>query len=200
MEPQFHLGDDLKELERALRQLAPAPTRLDVAQTMFRAGQATVSRPSAWQRIWPATSAVLALVSITLGGLLMVPDHRQVVYVPVDVQTHAAQPPAPTLAAPASHPAAGGVRSESPAESQLARWDARWLRASGYLRVSEMVAMSSGDIAAVAAPASQHAALPALCSGDWRAMVDEAHSPHDSAESAVRSSVDWKRFLFIRGS
>lgn len=199
MEPQFHLSDDLKELERALQHLAPAPARLDVAQTMFRAGQATVARPSAWQRIWPATSAVLALVSVTLGALLMVPHHPQVVYVPVDAQAHASLPPAPALAASDSQSAASRGRSESPAEQELARWDARWLRASGYLRISEMVAVSSGDVTAVASPASAQASLPALSFGDWRTMVAGAPAHRDSAQSDSQPSVDWKRFLFIRG-
>lgn len=58
----------LTRFEEALKSLAPAPACLDRDQLLFRAGQAS-SRRRGW--VWPAASAVLAAVALTLGALLV---------------------------------------------------------------------------------------------------------------------------------
>lgn len=69
------------ELERALRQLQPRPARLDMADTMFRAGQAAAW----WQTVpWIAATVVLLLVVLVQAVLLWSLSNR----------------PAPPIAAP----------------------------------------------------------------------------------------------------
>src|SRR5438046_9846553 len=53
----------LTALEKSLTALVPVPGRIDRDQLLFRAGQAAVqSRP----RLWPTTTALLAVVSCAL--------------------------------------------------------------------------------------------------------------------------------------
>ncbi len=79
------LSEELKTIEAALRQLTPLGGQIDRDRLMYLAGQASVSRwGSNWnparqvnwqakwkQNLWPLASAVLALISITLGGFLL---------------------------------------------------------------------------------------------------------------------------------
>ncbi len=84
MQQQNESSGHFADVEQLLQQLAPAPARLDVAQTMFRAGQQSVRRPSRWQVIWPLSSACLALLSLTLAVLLTLPAKPRVVDVAQD--------------------------------------------------------------------------------------------------------------------
>ena len=178
MEPQFHLGDDLNQLERALKELAPAPARLDVAQTMFRAGQASVRRPGGWQYFWPGTSALLAVVSIALGTLLATPDQQQIVYVPVGAATAEEQIPQPALVAadrdaatddtwPASLTVNGAENSRS---------DPRWLNLVSPLLSRELAMVNLWETIPRTSQESQPTAIPSLCSGDWRTLVGDSSS------------------------
>lgn len=199
MEPQFHIGDDLSKLERALQELAPAPARLDVAQTMFRAGQAAASQSSSWRRVWPATSAVLALVSITLGTLLVIPDQPQIVYVPVDRATGDAQTPQPAMLATDGAADADNVLPAAPTmdEAEIAQPDVRSLSPFGYLRSRALALSDRWETAPIV---SQHAPIPSLRSGDWRTLVGDNGSSQLQRESASFLPLDWTHLLNIRGS
>lgn len=71
MAEEYKLNDGLSDLESALHDLAPAPARLNTAQTIFLAGQQSVLHRQRWQSVWPASTACLALVCITFGLLLV---------------------------------------------------------------------------------------------------------------------------------
>src|SRR5271169_37393 len=82
--PAEGLPEDLKAVEKALRRLTPAASQIDRDRLMYLAGQASVtSAPapsgsiigtrfaaSARRNWWPVATAALAMISITLGGLL----------------------------------------------------------------------------------------------------------------------------------
>ncbi|MHB8865313.1 MAG: hypothetical protein ACYC6N_23280 [Pirellulaceae bacterium] len=198
MEPKVHPSDDLNGLERVLRELAPTPARLDVAQTMFRAGQAAALRPRARQRFWPATAAVLAGVSLTLGLLLAMPRPPQIVYFRLDDSANAQQvaqvAPVPipnSNDADPNHLLPGSANpwstSADHAEMQIAYVDSRWLTPLSPLRLHGLGPKNPWSATVVAPEMSQQATIPALCSGDWRAMLEcsEQHpverSGYDSA-------------------
>jgi hypothetical protein len=79
------LPEELKSIETALRQLTPLGSQLNRDRLMYMAGQAsagqalspasTTGRPwwkaAANRNLWPLATAALALVCITLGGLLI---------------------------------------------------------------------------------------------------------------------------------
>jgi hypothetical protein len=78
------LPEELKSLEAALRQLTPAAGQIDRDRLMYQAGRASVlstgdagvalekqmSVMDRRQNYWPMATATLALLSITMGGLL----------------------------------------------------------------------------------------------------------------------------------
>ncbi len=81
-EHQFDRG--LTDLERTLKELAPTPAQLNIAQTMYLAGRQSMRSQQQWQRIWPLSSACLAVLSLTLAVLLATPRPPHVVYIPRD--------------------------------------------------------------------------------------------------------------------
>jgi hypothetical protein len=86
--PEETPSPELTAVEAALAGLAPAPSRIDRDQLMFRAGQASAAR-HAW--LWPAATGTLALLSMGLAlALLFHPAPQQVghiVSVPVETQS-----------------------------------------------------------------------------------------------------------------
>lgn len=175
MEPQFHLGDDLNQLERALKDLTPAPARLDIAQTMFRAGQASAGRPGGWQYFWPGTSALLAVVSVTLGALLATPDQPQIVYVPVGAATAEVQTPQPALVATDGDaaPDDNWPASSTVSGAEISRPDPSWLNLMSPLLSRELAMVNLWETIPRTSPGSQPTAIPSLCSGDWRTLVGD---------------------------
>jgi hypothetical protein len=91
-------------LERALRELAPAPSTLDRDRLMYRAGQISCPQRS---RAWPITTATLALMVVVLSALLVaqpaVEIREQIVYRdrPVDVPKPSPVPKPPAVDTPA---------------------------------------------------------------------------------------------------
>jgi hypothetical protein len=89
------LPEELKSLEAALRQLTPAASQIDRDRLMYQAGRASVlstgdagvalerqmSVMDRRQNYWPMATAVLVLLSITLGGLWLHATRSSVVYV-----------------------------------------------------------------------------------------------------------------------
>jgi hypothetical protein len=96
------LGKDLKAAEAALGSLVPRSSRIDRDRLMFLAGQAAgrgqgsgvggqalgVGGQVIPSWLWPAATAAMVLVSVTLGGLLWSrsgPETiERIVYVPVE--------------------------------------------------------------------------------------------------------------------
>jgi hypothetical protein len=76
-EHQFDRG--LTDLEHTLKALAPAPAQLSIAQTMYLAGRQSMRQQQRWQRVWPLSSACLAVLSLTLAVLLATPRQPHVV-------------------------------------------------------------------------------------------------------------------------
>ena len=122
----------LTALETALAALAPLPTDISRERMLFRAGQASVRR----RRIWPCATAALALLSATLGAVLLLrPAPRtveRVVYVRVPV-------PAP---APAAAPA---PPREEPPPPAAVDTDEGQPPDSGYLRLRRQVVENGAD-------------------------------------------------------
>jgi hypothetical protein len=199
MEPQFHIGDDLSALERALKELVPTAARLDVAQTMFRAGQAAVGRSSPWRRMWPATTAMFAVVSLALGMLLMIPDQPQIVYVPVDAAPGGARVSPSTMLATGSAPEAEQMEpaGASDEEVEAIASDVTSQSPFGYLRSRALALNDRWDTAPAV---SQYAPIPSLRSGDWRALVGDDGGKKSPQPSDSRFPLDWTHLLNIRGS
>lgn len=183
MESQFHIDDgNLSALERTLRELAPAPPRLDVAQTMFRAGQAAARQPSAWRQLWPATTVALAVLSMTLGTLLAIPDDPRIVYVPIDRVPQAAKIPASGALA-ADRNVDAPTRSSAYEAAQQARSANSTHRLPGdaiYLRARDMALLSPWSTTQPL-PRQPTASVPTLCSGDWRAMIGDEQTREASS-------------------
>ena len=199
MEPQFHIRDDVSALERALRELVPAPARLDVAQTMFRAGQAAASHSSPWRRVWPATTAVFALVSLALGTLLALPEPPRIVYVPVGAATDDARVPPSAMLATDSAAGAGHALPASPTgdQAETAWADVHAPSSFGYLRSRALALNDCWDTAPAVSP---HAPIPAPRSGDWRTLVGDQGAREPLRPFDSRLPLDWTRLLNIRGS
>ena len=202
MEPEFHLGDDLNEFERVLQELAPTPARLDVAQTMFRAGQAAARRPAGRPRLWQATSAMLAVVSLTLGALLAMPRQPQVVYVRDGRGSR-------TTAADSARHGRGNTThldndnmlSAYPrlVTAEVALADSRWPTPLSHLRSRGLSLENNWSTTPVTSETSQQTAVPALCLGDWRAMVDDSSRRTRSGVSDSVPHYDWTQLLHIQG-
>jgi hypothetical protein len=98
---------EIAALEAALAGLAPLAGSINRDRLLFRAGQASMRR--GWR--WPCATALLAVVSVALGGLLWLrpapqPTER-IVYVPVPE-------PSPAAALPSQAPLAALPRPASP--------------------------------------------------------------------------------------
>ncbi len=201
MEPKFHLGDDLNEFERVLQELAPTPARLDIAQTMFRAGQAAARRPAGRPRLWQATSALLAIVSLTLGALVAMPRQPQVVYVPMEKAAEQRQQTQPTMAAEHNAPGNDNMLSAHPrlVNAQVALPDSRWPTPLSHLRSRGLCLENNWRTRSVTSETSQQTAVPALCLGDWRAMVDDSSRRTRSGVSDAVPQYDWTQLLHIQG-
>ena len=170
MEPRFHLGDDLNDLERALQELAPAPARLDVAQTMFRAGQASAGRPGPGRYFWPGTSALLAVVSLVLGAFLAMPDQPRIVYVPVDAAVGKEPMPQPAMVAKDHGTSTDSHRSapSTISNEEIARLAPRGLNLLSHLRSRDLALVDAWDASERTSQSSSQASIPPLCSRDWR--------------------------------
>ncbi len=198
MESPFYLGDELSALERALKELVPTAARLDMAQTMFRAGQAAAGRSSPWQRVWPATTAMFAVVSLALGALLMIPDEPQVVYLPVDASHDGTRASPPTMlatgnATEAAHVGPAGVPA---AEAEFIPADMISQSLSGYLRARALALNDRWD---TAPSVSQSAPIPPLRFGDWRALVGDHGVREQPQPTALYFPLDWTHLLNRRG-
>jgi hypothetical protein len=121
MASEREISDSLVDLQSKLRDLTPAPTRLNTARTMYLAGQQSVLLHRRWQACWPLSTAVLAVACITLAVLLASPDEPRVVFVPAEAnegkgtvaepdRPHADSVADPEQVAPSSDVPPGGTR------------------------------------------------------------------------------------------
>jgi hypothetical protein len=79
-----------KDVERALRELAPAPGGLDRDRLMYRAGQIAAPRTTL---LWPASTVVLGAAAVFLAVLLVAGwEARQFANLPVPAPTPVPRP------------------------------------------------------------------------------------------------------------
>jgi hypothetical protein len=111
---------ELAALQTALTRLSPAPDGINVAQLMFRAGQASVPRRG-WA--WPGATALSLLLATGLGVVLALRPEPPVVerFVMIPMAATQAEP------SPGQEPAAL-VLGAPPRESQAAKGDSLKLR------------------------------------------------------------------------
>ena len=158
--------------------------------------------PGVWQRIWPATSALLAVVSITLGTLLAIPDQQQIVYVPVDAAAEKGQTPQPAMIATNGTPDADNTlpASSTMDEAEIARPDVRWLNPISHLRSRDLAMGDPWETIPMTSQTSQQATIPSLRSGDWPAMVGDNGLSPVPRQSDSFLPLDWTHLLHTRGS
>ena len=200
MEQEFRLGDGLSELERTLRELAPVGGRLDIAQTMFRAGQASARTQQVGRRFWPAATALLAVVSGTLGALLAVRDGSQVEYVwkggagsgPAEMKHDAI---ASRDGAIVSSRTIG--EPTSPEEDPV-RPDARWLSPLSRVRFSGLDTDDLWSLMPTTVATSDSARTTTLCLLDWPSLLEDADGRLPPAAGDTVPRFNWRDFLHLR--
>lgn len=179
MDNKSHLDDEVNQLERALRELAPVPARLDIAQTMYLAGQASARARHASVRSWQMATGALMAVSLVLGTLLAIPDQPQIVYVPREAGSITA-PNSPQMAADASVPVEQHKAVESPAKGEvpvstdvqtLAKQS--WLSPFGNPRSINMTLDELFYRSPTHRATDMAANRPALCSRDWPQLLED---------------------------
>jgi hypothetical protein len=146
---------------------------------------------------------MLALVSLTLGALLMVSVQPQIVYVPVDTGVSDSQVPQSPMLAAGGEAAVNHAQTAASFTPQDRTEDAaaRLVNGMSYLRARQLALLSPWDTGTGPSQASQQqAAIPPLCSGDWRTMVGDESSRVQPEQSPSTLPSDWKQLLNIRGS
>ncbi len=196
MQPEHKSGESLVDLERALKDLVPAPGRLDMGQTMFRAGQQSMRRQQRWQVAWPLSSACLALLSITLGVLLTLPNEPRIVYVPRDmpVQTDTKEiaPPA-TLVDPHN---TSTVQSKDTSEVPLfTPSDNIYSR----LALRELALQGKWDTG-ITHQDTGTTSIKSLRYQDWRSLLDDTSVADRLQDSTPSSLFEWPTFMNTKGS
>lgn len=179
MDNKSHLDDEVNQLERALRELAPAPARLDIAQTMYLAGQASARSRHTSVRSWQMATGALMAVSLVLGTLLAIPDQPQIVYVSREEGSITA-PNSPQMAADASVPAQQRTAAASPANVDApVSTDVRalamqpWLSPYGSSRSINMTLDELFYRSPTHRATDMAANRPALCSRDWPQLLED---------------------------
>jgi hypothetical protein len=179
MDNKSHLDDEVNKLERSLRELAPAPARLDIAQTMYLAGQASARSRHSSVRSWQMATGALMAVSIALGTLLAIPDQPQIVYVPREAGSITV-PSSPQMAADASVPAQQHTGAASPANGDapistdvqtlaMQPWLSPFSRPRSINMTLDELFYRSPTHRGTGATANG----PALCSRDWPQLLED---------------------------
>lgn len=179
MDNKSHLDDEVNQLERALRELAPAPARLDIAQTMYLAGQASARSRHTSVRAWQIATGTLMAVSLALGTLLAIPAQPQIVYVPREAGSNTA-PSLPQMAADARVPAQQRKGAAAPANVNApVSTDVRALAMQSWLspfNSSRSINMTLDELfyrSPTHRAADMVANRPALCSRDWPQLLED---------------------------
>jgi hypothetical protein len=102
MSNEYELNPAERELEKALCGLKPVPLKGERDRLMFRAGQASAERKTAF---WPSLSVFFAVMSLVSWTIQLQPDHR---------------PPSPTAAGPVKMAQSDFSRPESTTNPPLA--------------------------------------------------------------------------------
>jgi hypothetical protein len=174
---QESFDPELTDIESALGQLAPVPSRLDRDKLMFEAG-AALARP-ARQRgwVWPSIAATLAVVLASESLVLAVRPGPRVIERVVVVRESApdgSTSPASDTAVPQLAPAAAKSDTRSSEPKSL---EETWLAASDYQRMQELVLRLGLD------------ALPERSSP----LVSRLDSTADSVETPIPSAGHLRR-------
>jgi hypothetical protein len=179
MDNSSHLDDEVNQLERALRELAPAPARLDIAQTMYLAGQASARSRHSSVRSWQIATGVLLAVSLSLGTLLAIPDQPQIVYVVRDAESITA-PSSTQMAADARGPINQEMSADSRADGDVpVSTDVRTLAMQPWLSPFSRPRSINMTLDELFYRSPTHRATgtaanrPALCSRDWPQLLED---------------------------
>jgi hypothetical protein len=196
MDNASHFDDEVNKLERALRELAPAPARLDIAQTMYLAGQASARSRHSSVRSWQIATGALMAVSLTLGTLLAIPDQPQIVYVPRDAETITA-PSSAQMAVDTSASADQHKAVESQANGDLpVGTDVQALATQPWLSPFSRPRSINMTLDELFYRAPTHRATgaaangPALCSRDWPQLLEDLQETTRSNRSDAGSRND----------
>ncbi|MCU0960839.1 MAG: hypothetical protein MUF48_12110 [Pirellulaceae bacterium] len=180
-----HVGDELRALERTLGELVPSAARLDIAQTMYRAGQASARAHRPASRLWPVATSALAIVSLTLAALLAIPKQPQIVYVPRALSEPAsAARIAQDDPTQREHGVAGETGTARPQQMvpEQPAADAVWLSARSRMRADELTVSSLWSLTPTVQ--SSGATRPAYCARDWRLLLNDLAALEHTGESA----------------
>jgi hypothetical protein len=173
MDNPFHLPDEVNSLERALRELAPAPARLDIARTMYRAGQAAAQAHRSGARSWQIATGVLSVVTLTLGALLAMPSQPQIVYVPRDSDS-VATPSTPQMAVNSVAPRAGQTAVDSHSARPVRTLAMQpWLSSLSRQRSIDVTLDELLSRSPTTGATGGMAHRPALASRDWPQLLDD---------------------------
>jgi len=179
MDNASHLDDEVNQLERALRELAPTPARLDMAQTMYLAGQASARSRQPSIRSWRIATGVLMAVSLTLGTMLAIPNQPQIVYIPRDAESITA-PSSPQMATDTSVPidqqmsAASQANGDVPVSTDV--WTLAmqpWFSSFSRPRSINMTLDELFYRSPTHRTTGTTANGPALCSRDWPQLLED---------------------------
>ena len=133
----------------------------------------------------------------------MVSDQPQIVYVPVDTGVSDSQVPQSPMLAVGGEAAVNRAQPATSSTQQDRTEDAaaRLVNGMSYLRARQLALLSPWDTGTSPSHVpQQQAAIPPLCSGDWRAMVGDESSRVHPEQSPSTLPSDWKQLLNIRGS
>lgn len=173
MDNPFHLSDEVNELERALRELAPAPARLDIARTMYRAGQAAAQAQRSGARFWQMATGVASVAALTLGALLAIPSQPQIVYVPRDTESIAA-PSTPQMAVDSVAPRAEQMAVDTPSARPVRTLAMQpWLSSLSSQRSIDVTLDGLFFRSPTLGATDGVAHRPALASRDWPQLLDD---------------------------
>lgn len=199
MQQEHPFGKDLTELERTLTTLVPAPSRLDIPQTMFLAGQQSMRRRQRWQRIWPLASAGLAVLCLALGIVATRPHEPLIVYVDRDISAQRISAPEKQLAAA---PTSESSEHDAAAAEELYQLSVRAAeqRRLKLLALQNLAVLDNWKTASSVSQTDQ-ASIHAMRYRDWRSLLDNP-SPTDPlpANGNASPSFPWSILMNEKGT
>jgi len=173
MAEERRLDNRLNDLENALQDLAPAPARLNTSETIYLAGQQSVMQRRRWQKVWPACTACLAVLCLSLGLTLIRQDNApqlaqqdkpDAVASPDD---QADDQPEPLPGASDQSPKARRPAPATPAPA------ASWPELASRLQIQEQLLADLSDVPATDSAPDNPVVIESVSSADWPEMLTD---------------------------
>jgi hypothetical protein len=170
MANQRKLGDNLADLQRSLCELAPAPARMNVAQTMYLAGQQSLRHRQRRQAFWPLSTVCLAVACVTLAILQAKPaqPQPQIVYVPVETTV-----PTETAEEPDRPPVESAARAEQVAPPGDVPWGSSRLAVQPWDELLDQILNDRLDTDQVNTSSVEPVIMETICCSDWPKMLTD---------------------------